>query len=102
MAPPASVIVVGVGLNVSLDADELPDPAATSLQVLGAGEQDRAALVVALLTHMARRVDGLRGAGGADAALIEEYTARSLTIGSRVRADDARRPRGGRSGARGG
>jgi BirA family biotin operon repressor/biotin-[acetyl-CoA-carboxylase] ligase len=86
VAPPASVIVVGVGLNVSLRVDELPDPAATSLQVLGAGEQDRAALVVALLTHMARRVDGLRRTGGADAALIEEYTAASLTIGSRVRA----------------
>lgn len=86
VAPPASVIVVGVGLNVSLGADELPDPAATSLRVLGAAECDRAALVVALLTHMARRIDGLRRAGGADAALLEEYTARSLTIGSRVRA----------------
>jgi BirA family biotin operon repressor/biotin-[acetyl-CoA-carboxylase] ligase len=91
VAPPASVIVVGVGLNVSLRADELPDPAAgslqaTSLQMLGAGEPDREALVGALLTQMARRIDGLRRAGGADAALLEEYTARSLTIGSRVRA----------------
>lgn len=86
VAPSASVIVVGVGLNVSLDADELPDPAATSLQVLGAQEPDRAALIGALLQHMARRVDGLRTSRGAAAALVDEYTARSLTIGSRVRA----------------
>lgn len=91
VASPASVIVVGVGLNVSLGADELPEPAAgslpaTSLQVLGAAEQDREALVGALLAQMARRIDDLRTAGGADAALLEEYAARSLTIGSRVRA----------------
>lgn len=86
VASPASVIVVGVGLNVSLDADELPDPAATSLQVLGAHDRDRAALVGALLAHMARRIDALRTTGGADARLLEEYTARSLTIGARVRA----------------
>jgi BirA family biotin operon repressor/biotin-[acetyl-CoA-carboxylase] ligase len=86
VAPSASVIVVGVGLNVSYDADELPDPKATSLRVLGADGQDRAALIDALLRHMARRVDGLREAGGADAGLVAEYTARSLTVGSRVRA----------------
>jgi BirA family biotin operon repressor/biotin-[acetyl-CoA-carboxylase] ligase len=86
VAPSASVIVVGVGINVSLDADELPDPAATSLRVLGAASEDRGALISALLEHMARRVDGLRTTAGAVAALIGEYTAHSLTIGSRVRA----------------
>jgi BirA family biotin operon repressor/biotin-[acetyl-CoA-carboxylase] ligase len=89
VAAPASVIVVGVGINVSLEADELPDAAlgmATSLRVLGARNQDRVALIAAVLAHMARRVDGLRRSGGADAGLVDEYTARSLTVGSRVRA----------------
>lgn len=89
VAAPASVIVVGVGINVSLAADELPDAAlgmATSLRVLGARSQDRVALIAAVLSHMARRVEGLRRSGGADAGLVDEYTARSLTVGSRVRA----------------
>lgn len=86
VAQPAAVIVVGVGLNVSLDADELPDPAATSLKVLGAHNLDRAALIGAMLQQMGRRVAELRRAGGADAGLVDEYTTRSLSIGARVRA----------------
>ncbi|WP_029115321.1 biotin--[acetyl-CoA-carboxylase] ligase [Mycobacterium sp. URHB0044] len=86
VAAPAPVIVIGIGLNVSLRADELPDPGATSLAILGGRPTDRRELVVALLDGLARRLDGLRAAGGADPALVSEYTARSLTIGMRVRA----------------
>lgn len=86
VAAPAPVIVIGIGLNVSLQADELPDPGATSLAMLGGRPTDRRDLVVALLDGLARRIDGLRTARGADPILMSEYTARSLTIGMRVRA----------------
>lgn len=86
VASPAAAIVVGVGVNVSLGADELPEPTATSLRVLGADEPDRGALVLALLRQLRRRFDGLTAAGGADAGLVADYVAKSLTISSRVRA----------------
>ncbi|BBY48975.1 biotin--[acetyl-CoA-carboxylase] ligase [Mycolicibacterium arabiense] len=83
---PAGVIVVGVGLNVSLRQDELPDPAATSLLALGAADVDRTALVAAMLRQMARRIDALRRSEGVDPELVDEYVERSLTVGRRVRA----------------
>jgi BirA family biotin operon repressor/biotin-[acetyl-CoA-carboxylase] ligase len=86
VAAPAAAVVIGVGLNVSLRADELPDPGATSLSMLGGRPIDRRDLIVAALDGLERRIDGLRAARGADAALIAEYTAHSLTIGARVRA----------------
>lgn len=86
VASPVPVIVVGIGLNVSLTEEELPDPRATSLAVLGVDTTDRTGLVVSILGHLYRRIGRLRASGGADAALIGDYTARSLTIGSRVRA----------------
>ena len=86
VASPAAAIVVGVGVNVSLGADELPEPTATSLRVLGAEDPDRGALVVALLRQLRRRVDVLTAAGGADAGLVADYLANSLTVASRVRA----------------
>jgi BirA family biotin operon repressor/biotin-[acetyl-CoA-carboxylase] ligase len=86
VAAPTPVIVIGIGLNVSLRTDELPDPGATSLAMLGGRPTDRQDLVVALMDGLARRIAGLRTARGADAALMAEYTARSLTIGMRVRA----------------
>ncbi|BDX33864.1 biotin--[acetyl-CoA-carboxylase] ligase [Mycobacterium antarcticum] len=86
VATPSSAIVVGVGLNVSLRRDELPEPAATSLSELGAADPDRAALIGALLAQLRRRVDGLLAGGGADAELAADYVANSLTISSRVRA----------------
>jgi BirA family biotin operon repressor/biotin-[acetyl-CoA-carboxylase] ligase len=86
VAAPAATIVVGIGLNVSLQADELPDPAATSLVILGGRSPNRAAVIEALLDGLGRRIAGLRTSRGADATLVDEYRARSLTIGSRVRA----------------
>jgi BirA family biotin operon repressor/biotin-[acetyl-CoA-carboxylase] ligase len=86
VAAPAPVVVVGIGLNVSLLADELPDPAATSLVLLGVQDPDRNELIGALLRELGRRIGGWRAAAGFDAALAADYAARSLTIGSRVRA----------------
>ena len=49
VAAPVPAVVVGIGLNVSLRADELPDPGATSLAILGGRPTDRQRLIVALL-----------------------------------------------------
>jgi BirA family biotin operon repressor/biotin-[acetyl-CoA-carboxylase] ligase len=86
VAAPAPVIVIGIGLNVSLLADELPDPVATSLVLLGVQDPDRNELVGALLRELDRRIGSWRAAVGSDPALSADYAARSLTIGSRVRA----------------
>jgi BirA family biotin operon repressor/biotin-[acetyl-CoA-carboxylase] ligase len=86
VAAPAPVVVIGIGLNVSHGTEELPDPGATSLAMLGGRPTKRGDLVVTLLDGLERRIAGLRAANGAAATLIAEYTAHSLTIGARVRA----------------
>lgn len=86
VATPASAIVVGIGVNVSLGSDELPEPTATSLALLGARQLDRTAIAAAILRRLQEQFDALRAAGGADDAMVAQYTAKSLTIGTRVRA----------------
>jgi len=85
VAANSETVVVGLGLNVSLAADELPVPDATSLTLLGASG-DRTALVRALLAQLARRLTAWRLADGADPGLIEDYRVRNVTVGQRVRA----------------
>ena len=79
-------IVVGIGLNVTLRDDEVPDADVTSLLTLDVETPDRASLTRVLLRELARRVEGWHAANGADAGLIADYRARSVTIGSAVRA----------------
>jgi len=86
VAAPTQVIVVGLGLNVALTADDAPDPVATSLLMLGSSATDRNALARTILRELARRIDAWRTAGGADSALITDYQRYSLTLNSRVRA----------------
>lgn len=86
VAAPRPVIVVGLGINVTLTADEAPDPAATSLLMLGSSVTDRNLLLSSLLHHLAVRIDSWRDAGGADATLIADYRRHSLTLGTHVRA----------------
>ncbi|MGC4886982.1 biotin--[acetyl-CoA-carboxylase] ligase [Micromonospora sp. DT227] len=87
--PPA--IVVGVGLNVTLRAAELPENPtglpATSLQLAGATATDRDPLLRALLRSLADWYARWRDAGGdAEASgLRDEYLAGCATIGRRVR-----------------
>lgn len=83
VASPASVVVVGIGLNVSLQPAELPTAEATSLSLIGATSLDRTALAAAVLNRLGRGVAGL--GRGADSALVARYTAASRTIGSTVR-----------------
>ncbi|BBZ45588.1 biotin--[acetyl-CoA-carboxylase] ligase [Mycobacterium parmense] len=81
------VVVIGLGLNV-FEAPEAVDGATrpVSLVDLGVAVPDRGRLVSGLLTELGRRIVAWRAARGADWALAADYQARSLTIGSRVRA----------------
>ncbi|KAA0104673.1 biotin--[acetyl-CoA-carboxylase] ligase [Mycolicibacterium sp. P1-5] len=86
VAAPDPVIVVGLGLNVTLTAEEAPDPRATSLQMLGASQLDRDVLTAAILRELTTRIQSWRAAPGPDPTLVEDYRRRSATLGSRVRA----------------
>ena len=76
-------IVVGVGLNVTLRADEVGEPLVTSLPDLGIADPDRTALAAELLRRLGERVAGWRAN---DQRLMDEYQSRCTTIGSPVRA----------------
>lgn len=80
------VVVVGLGLNVTQAPGEIDGPGATSLLDLGVPAPDRTRLVCGLLSELGRRIVAWRAARGADWALAADYWARSLTIGTRVRA----------------
>ena len=80
------VIVVGLGLNVTLTADEAPDPRATSLLMLGSTMLDRSALLGSILAELTERIDRWRTLGGPDRSLMSDYRRHSLTLGTRVRA----------------
>lgn len=86
VASPKPLIVIGVGLNVTLRADEVDDPVATSLLQLGIAAPDRDGLVRRLLRELGTRIANWRAAGGVDPRLTADYRAHSLTIGSPVRA----------------
>jgi BirA family biotin operon repressor/biotin-[acetyl-CoA-carboxylase] ligase len=86
VAAPDPVIVVGLGLNVTLTAEEAPDPRATSLQMLGASQLDRDALTSAILRELTTRIHTWQTTPGPDPTLVEAYRKRSATLGSRVRA----------------
>jgi BirA family biotin operon repressor/biotin-[acetyl-CoA-carboxylase] ligase len=79
-------VVVGVGLNVSARADELPGTAATSLVLAGAAVADRDTLLRAVLREIAERYVAWRDAGGdAEASgLRPAYAAACATIGQAV------------------
>jgi BirA family transcriptional regulator, biotin operon repressor / biotin---[acetyl-CoA-carboxylase] ligase len=83
---PTPVIVLGLGLNVTLTAEEAPDSVATSLLMLGSSATDRNTLARHILRELALRIDAWRTAGGADPALVADYQRYSVTLGSRVRA----------------
>jgi BirA family biotin operon repressor/biotin-[acetyl-CoA-carboxylase] ligase len=81
-------VVVGIGLNVTLRADELPVPEATSLALAGARTTDRAALLAALLGALEEWYGRWRAAGGDAGAcgLRPAYLRSCATVGRPVRA----------------
>ena len=86
MASPNPVIVVGLGLNVSMTADEAPDERATSLLMLGSTMLDRSALLGSILAELTARIDRWKISGGPDRGLVADYQRRSVTLGRRVKA----------------
>lgn len=81
-------VVVGIGLNVSLRADELPAPTAGSLALAGAVSTDRETLLRGVLRSLEHWY-GRWGAADGDAAacgLQEAYAAGCATLGRSVRA----------------
>jgi BirA family biotin operon repressor/biotin-[acetyl-CoA-carboxylase] ligase len=82
-------IVVGIGINVRGGPADLPLATATSLELHGAGDADRTALLAGLLLQIERWYLRWRGAGGdADASgLRADYLRLSATVGSTVRVE---------------
>ncbi len=83
---PGTAVVVGIGLNVSLRADELPTPDATSLVLAGAPQADRDPLVRAVLRELAGWYGRWRATGGDAGAcgLVEAYRRDCATLGRAV------------------
>ncbi|MFF2199303.1 biotin--[acetyl-CoA-carboxylase] ligase [Streptomyces sp. NPDC058145] len=82
-------VVIGVGINVSLRAQELPVPQAGSLALAGAVSTDRDPLLRAVLRSLEDWYGRWRSAGGDPAAsgLQETYAAGCATLGRTVRAE---------------
>ncbi|GGX89056.1 biotin--[acetyl-CoA-carboxylase] ligase [Streptomyces hiroshimensis] len=82
-------VVVGIGLNVSLRADELPVPTAGSLALAGAQVLDRDPLLRAVLRSLEEWYGRWRDAAGdpAQSRLQEAYAAGCATLGRHVRAE---------------
>ncbi len=80
-------IVIGIGLNVSTRADELPHTEATSLALAGSASVDREPLLKALLREFAARYADWRAAEGDPerSDLRADYTALCDTVGREVR-----------------
>ncbi|MGW7421427.1 biotin--[acetyl-CoA-carboxylase] ligase [Streptomyces sp. NPDC054813] len=82
-------VVVGVGINVTLRAEELPVPQAGSLALAGAVTTDRDPLLRAVLRSLEDWYGRWREAGGdpARSGLQETYAAGCATLGRTVRAE---------------
>jgi BirA family transcriptional regulator, biotin operon repressor / biotin---[acetyl-CoA-carboxylase] ligase len=85
----APAAVVGIGLNVTLRADELPAPHATSLALAGAEVTDRDTLLRALLRSFGTWYGEWAAAAGdaEQCGLLSAYRAACATIGREVRAE---------------
>jgi BirA family biotin operon repressor/biotin-[acetyl-CoA-carboxylase] ligase len=81
------VVVIGLGLNVTQAPEEVDGAGATSLLDLGVAAPDRDQLVRAVLRELGGRIVAWQASRGADWQLAADYRARSLTIGTRVRAE---------------
>ncbi len=82
-------VVLGLGLNVSLRADELPVPTATSLTLEGSDVVDRDPVLRAVLRGLAERYRAFEATGGdaAAAGLVDAYRSVCGTLGQQVRVE---------------
>jgi BirA family biotin operon repressor/biotin-[acetyl-CoA-carboxylase] ligase len=78
--------VIGVGLNVSSTADQLPVPTAGSLAMAGGRVDDPGAILGSVLTRLDARLAAWRAADGdaLAAGLLDAYAAASVTLGADV------------------
>ncbi|HEY3502996.1 MAG TPA: biotin--[acetyl-CoA-carboxylase] ligase [Actinocatenispora sp.] len=85
----APAVVLGIGLNVSLRADELPRADATSLALAGAAMTDRDPLLRGLLRDLASWYERFRAAAGdpVGSGLLAAYRAECATLGRTVRVE---------------
>jgi BirA family biotin operon repressor/biotin-[acetyl-CoA-carboxylase] ligase len=83
--PLGAAAVVGIGLNVSTTAEELPVDTATSLALAGGTEPDRTALLLALLAGLRVEHDAWRARGSRE--LRAAYAASCVTVGRTVRVE---------------
>ena len=84
--PSGAVAVVGVGLNVSQGADELPVDTATSLALEGAATTDRTVVLREVLRSLeALFVQWQADLGDANRGLVDSYVRRCGTLGRAVR-----------------
>ncbi|MET9501119.1 biotin--[acetyl-CoA-carboxylase] ligase [Streptomyces sp. NPDC006622] len=85
----ADGVVVGVGINVTLRAEELPVPQAGSLVLAGAVSTDRDPLLRGVLRSLEEWYGRWREAGGdpSVSGLQEAYAAGCATLGRTVRAE---------------
>jgi BirA family biotin operon repressor/biotin-[acetyl-CoA-carboxylase] ligase len=81
-----AAVVIGIGLNVSTTAPELPVETATSLALCGASTLDRTQLLAAVLGQLGRRVSEWEAvAGDAEASgLADAYRSACATLGRNV------------------
>jgi BirA family biotin operon repressor/biotin-[acetyl-CoA-carboxylase] ligase len=85
-------VVVGIGLNVSTEPDELPPPgpgglAATSLRAQGSRLLDREPLLTGILLAFERRYQAWQRARGKPTDLRAEYKTLCETLGRQVRVE---------------
>lgn len=85
-------VVIGIGLNVSTEQDELPPPSPaglppTSMRLLGARQLDREPLLTGILLAFERRYQAWRRVKGKPDELRAEYKSMCETLGRRVRVE---------------
>lgn len=85
----SGAVVVGLGVNVSTTADELPVSTATSLVLQGNSVTDRGEVLVRLIEALDAELARWQAADGdaVAAGLATDYRARCVTIGSAVRVE---------------
>jgi len=85
--PDGPAAVVGMGLNVTLKADERPTDVATSLALESAATTDRATVVAAVLRELAGRYQTWVDAAGDPETILPDYRELSATFGRSVRVE---------------
>src|SRR5581483_8413798 len=85
-------VVIGIGLNVSTEQDELPPPGpgglpGTSLRLLGARQLEREPLLTAILLAFERRYVAWRKVKGNPAGIRAEYKSMCGTLGRQVQVE---------------